>query len=130
MDDLSNHYGVDKFADHVGIELVEVSKGKAKAKMEIKEHHLNGLGILHGAVVFSLADYVFGIASNTHHVEAVAVSAGITYMKAVSEGILFAEAEEVSLAAKMGTYHAYIKDEEGEVIAVFQGLVYRKKQRN
>lgn len=129
MQEISDHYGDDKFARHVGIELLDVSPGKAKAKMEIREHHLNGLGILHGAAVYSLADYVFGIASNTHPAQAVAISADITYMKAVNKGILYAEAHEVSLATKMGTYHAYVKDEEGDVIAVFQGLVYRKKQR-
>lgn len=128
MDNLSNHYGVDKFASYIGIELLEVSQGHAKAKMEIQEHHLNGLGILHGGALFTLADFVFGIAGNTKQVDAVAVSAGINFMKAVSRGILYAEAKEVALTTKLGTYHALVKDEEGEVIASFQGLGYRKKR--
>lgn len=129
MQNLSDHYGVDKFAGHLGIELVEVALGTAKAKMEIKEHHLNGLGILHGGALFTLADFVFGIACNTHHVEVVAVNANISFLKAVSKGVLYAEAEEVSITAKMGTYLATVKDETGEVIAVFQGLGYRKQSR-
>lgn len=129
MQEISDHYGADKFASYVGIELLEVSKGKAKAKMEIREHHLNGLGILHGGALFTLADYVFGIAGNTHDQEAVAVNASISILKAVKEGVIFAEAEEVALTTKLGTYTAYVKDENGENIAVFQGLGYRKSKQ-
>ncbi len=41
----------DKFADHVGIKLLEASEGGAKAKMEIKKHHLNGVNTVHGAAI-------------------------------------------------------------------------------
>ncbi len=127
MDNFSDHYGVDRFASYIGIELLEVSQGKAKAKMEIGEHHLNGLGILHGGALFTLADFVFGIAGNTQKIDAVAVSASITFMKAVSKGALYAEAKEVALTTRLGAYHAFVKDEGGEIIALFQGLGYRKK---
>ena len=43
----------DKFAEYVGIELLEASEGKAKAKMEIKEHHLNAIKTVHGAAIFT-----------------------------------------------------------------------------
>jgi len=49
----------DRFARYVGVELVEVSEGKAVARMKIREHHLNGVGIVHGAAIFSLADLAF-----------------------------------------------------------------------
>ena len=34
--------------------------------MEIKEHHLNGIKKVHGAAIFTLADLVFAVASNSH----------------------------------------------------------------
>ncbi len=53
----------DKFAQHCGVELLEVSEGRARAKMEITEHHLNGVNITHGAAIFTLADLAFAAAS-------------------------------------------------------------------
>ena len=56
----------DQFAKHVGIELVEAAKGKAKVRLKIKEHHLNGINLVHGGAIFSLADFAFAVASNSH----------------------------------------------------------------
>jgi acyl-CoA thioesterase len=44
----------------------------------------------------------------------------------VTKGILFAEAEEISLNPKLGTYAVRVTDEHGELIATFQGMTYRK----
>ena len=56
----------DRFAAHVGIELLEAAPGRASARLEIGEHHLNAIGLVHGAAIFSLADLVFAVASNAH----------------------------------------------------------------
>jgi acyl-CoA thioesterase len=119
----------DTFAEHVGIELLEVSKGKAKAKLEITEKHLNSFKTVHGGVIFSLADFVFAVAANSHGTVAMAINVSISYMKAVTEGTLFAEAEEVSLNPKLGTYSVCVTDERGDLVATFQGMTYRKKEK-
>ena len=85
----------DKFADYVGIKLLDVSTGNAKAKMEIKNHHLNGVNTVHGAAIFTLADLVFAVASNSHGTIAMGINVSISYLKAISEGILYAEAKEI-----------------------------------
>ena len=117
----------DKFAEHVGIELLEVSVGKAKAKMEIKEHHLNGIKTVHGAAIFTLADLVFAVASNSHGTVAMGINVSISYLKAVKAGTLFAEAKEVSLNPKLATYDINVVDDGNNLVATFQGMVYRKK---
>jgi len=117
----------DKFAEYVGIELVEVAKGKAKAKMEIKNHHLNAVKTVHGGAVFALADLVFAVASNSHGTIAMGINVSISYLKAVKEGVIFAEAKEVSINSKLATYNVNVTDGSGDLVAVFQGMVYRKK---
>jgi len=92
----------DRFARYVGIELVEVSEGKAVARMKIREHHLNGVGIVHGAAIFSLADLAFAVAANSHGTVAVAINVNISFLKAVSQGMLVARAEEISRNPKTG----------------------------
>ncbi len=117
----------DKFAEYVGIELVEVAKGKAKAKMEIKNHHLNSIKTVHGGAVFALADLVFAVASNSHGTIAMGINVSISYLKAVKEGVIFAEAKEVSINPKLATYNVNVTDGSDDLVAVFQGMVYRKK---
>lgn len=129
MQNLKNFFKNDKFAEYVGIDLLEVSKGYAKAKLELAKHHLNGIDIAHGAAIFTLADLVFAAASNSHGNAAVAINVSISYLKSVTEGILFAEAKEVSLKPKLATYTVQITDEGNDIIAIFQGTVYRKKDK-
>ena len=127
MDDIKRFVENDRFAKHLGIEMLEYGQGRAKARMEIKQHHLNSAGMLHGGATFALADAVFSAASNSHGTLAVAINVSISYFKAASTGVLYAEGKEVSLNPKLATYLIDVKDEAGNAIALFQGTVYRKK---
>jgi len=118
----------DRFAARSGIELLAVSEGYAKASMRIEEHHLNGIDVVHGGAIFTLADLAFAAASNSHGTVAVAINASIWYVKAAMEGTLLAEAKEISLNPKLATYAIEVTDDSGEIVATFEGMVYRKKQ--
>jgi acyl-CoA thioesterase len=128
MDFIKNFSENDKFAKLLGIDLLEVSKGHAKAKMRISEAYLNSVNTVHGGAIFTLADYTFAIAANTHGNITVALNVNISFLKAVSEGILFAEANEVSINPKISTYDIHVSNEQKELIATFQGMAYRKEK--
>jgi len=96
--------------------------------MRIEDHHRNGINVVHGGAIFTLADLAFAAASNSHGTVAVAINASIWYVKAALEGSLLATAREVSLNPKLATYSIEVTDEDGEIVAVFEGMVYRKKQ--
>jgi acyl-CoA thioesterase len=127
MDNIRRFLEKDRFAKHVGIELLEVAPGRARARMVVGEKHLNGVGIAHGGAIFSLADFTFAAASNSHGRVAVAISANISFVKAVTSGVLTAEAREASLNPKLATYDITVRDEIGNLVASFHGMVYRKK---
>lgn len=126
MDRIQAFFAGDQFAAANGIELVEVAPGRATARMVLQPRHWNGLGIAHGGAVFTLADFAFALASNSHGTIAVAAQASITIMKATRTGTLTAEAREVSKSRRLGTYTIEVRDEAGELVALFQGLAYRK----
>ncbi len=128
MDTLKKFVERDRYAKHLGIEMLEYGGGKAKARMVIKDHHLNSAGMLHGGAIFSLADAVFSAASNSHGTLAVAVNVSISFFKAVKSGTLTANAEEASFNPRLATYLITVNDEAGSKIALFQGTVYRKKE--
>jgi acyl-CoA thioesterase len=131
MRELQEFFRNDRFATSVGIELLDIGKGRARAKLDIRPEHFNAVNIVHGAAIFTLADLVFAVASNAHGNVAVAVNANISYLKAAGAETrtLFAEATEVSRNFKLASYTVRITDERDELIAIFQGMVYRKKNK-
>src|SRR5512144_1472546 len=99
--------------------MLEYGGGKAKARMVIKDHHLNSAGMLHGGAIFSLADAVFSAASNSHGTLAVAINVSISFFKAVKSGTLTATAEEASFNPRLATYLITVNDDAGSKIALF-----------
>jgi acyl-CoA thioesterase len=118
----------DSFANYCGIEITDVSPGQARAKMDIRDHHLNGLRTVHGGAIFTLGDLAFAAACNSHGTIAVGLNANVAFVKAVSAGTLYAEARELSLGGKIATYVIDITSEQGELVATFNGMAYRKKE--
>ncbi|OPX71211.1 MAG: Thioesterase superfamily protein [Methanoregulaceae archaeon PtaB.Bin108] len=129
MEDQNGFFSKDTFARGAGIELLEVSPGRARVKMEVRDIHLNSHGTVHGGAIFTLADAAFALASNSHGIPAAAINASISYMKSARSGTLFADAVEYSKNPKLATYTVDVTDERGEKIAIFQGMVYRKTPR-
>ena len=119
----------DHFASHSNIELLSVSPGQARARMAIHPHHHNGVGTVMGGAIFTLADFAFAAASNSHGTVAVAINVNISFLKAATTGTLWAEAREISKNFKIGSYTVEVKDDQGELVALFQGMAYRKKDK-
>jgi len=118
----------DLFAKHNGIEMIEAEVGYARVKMDVQPYHLNGVGIVHGGAIFTLADFAFAIAANSREQVAVAINVSIAFVKAVKEGTVYAEARELSVSPKLGVYQVDVVDESKELLASFQGMAYRKRQ--
>ncbi|MGB7748645.1 MAG: hotdog fold thioesterase [Verrucomicrobiia bacterium] len=129
MEEIKRCLKNDRFAERTNVELLSVSPGFATAKMVLHPHHLNGLGSVQGGAIFTLADYAFAAACNSHGTVAVALNVSITFMKAAKSGTLWAEAREVSKNFKVGSYVVEVKDDQRDLVATFQGLAYRKKDK-
>lgn len=127
MEKIYAYFEQENFATHSGMHLTEVTPGHAKAEMKIEKRHLNVLGTVHGGAIFTLADMTFAAASNSHGNAAVAINADISFVMAVSEGYLYAEAKETSINPKISTYTVDVRNEKGDTIAIFTGMAYRKK---
>ena len=117
----------DLFARHAGIELLEVEPGMARARMKIEPHHFNGANTVHGGAIFTLADFAFAVASNSHGTMAMGINTSVSFVKAATGGTLYAEAEEQSRNHKLATYTVNVIDDSGDLVALFQGMVYLKK---
>lgn len=126
MDKIREFFKRDKFAELLGIKIEDVRPGEATVSMTLTEEHLNGVRTVHGGAIFTLADYGFAVACNSHGTVSVAINVNISFVKAAKPGKLTAVVKEVSLNSKLGNYSAEVTNEAGDLIATFQGLAYRK----
>jgi len=128
-EELKRIFKHDKYAELSNVELLTAGPGHATAKMTLRPHHLNALETVQGGAIFTLADFTFAAACNSHGTLAVALNASITFMKPATTGTLWAEAREVAKNFKVGSCTVTVKDDAGDLVAQFQGLAYRKKDK-
>ncbi len=123
---IAEYFKNDKFALNTGVELLEAGKGYAKARMKITPGHLNAGGVCQGGAIFTLADFAFAVACNSHGQLTFSIHSDINIFKSASEGYLYAEAHEVFDHKKLSNCEVKIHNETGELIATFNGTGFRK----
>ena len=118
----------DRYAELLGIELLDVEPGYGLLSMVVRDDMFNFNGLPHGGAIFSLADEAFAAASNSHGIMAVALNMEISYLRAVASGTrLLAEATEEHLGRRTALYHITVNTEDGDLVASCHGVVYRKQ---
>jgi acyl-CoA thioesterase len=116
----------DPFTKWLGIDIIEVKAGFCELKMQIREEMLNGFGIAHGGITYSLADSALAFASNSHGRKSVSIETSISHTKpCVAGDVITAKAVEKSLTNKIAIYEITITNQKDEIVALFKGTVYR-----
>ena len=116
----------DLFSQWLGIEVLDVKDGYSKIKMTVRPEMINGFGIVHGGIAFSLSDSAFAFACNNRNNLSVALDTSINFIKPVQVGdILVAEAKELHNGKSTGLYHITITNQRDHVVALFKGTCFR-----
>src|SRR6186713_3263818 len=116
----------DLFSQWLGIEVLEIKEGYSRIKMTVRKEMINGFGIVHGGIAFSLADSAFAFACNNRNVLSVALDTSINFTKPVHVGdVLTAEAKELHNGRSTGLYHITITNQNDHVVALFKGTCFR-----
>lgn len=123
--------GDDAFSRWLGIEVEEVRPGGVRLSMQVTPEMVNGFGVAHGGIAFSLADSALAFASNGYGRVAVAMENNISFVRRVDEGDrLTAVAEELSLGKRIGVYEVTVTNQEGQKVALFRGTVFRTREHH
>jgi acyl-CoA thioesterase len=105
--------------------LVDIKPGWAKVRLTLNDNHLNFMGLIHGGVIFSLADVAFGAAANSFGSKAMALSVNINFQAPAPPGDkITAEVKLISRAGKMGYYDMKVADSSQKDIAYCTGWAY------
>lgn len=116
----------DLFSQWLGIEVIEIREGYSKINMTVRKEMMNGLGIVHGGIAFSLADSAFAFACNNRNNLSVALDTSINFLKPVRvNDLLTAEAKELHNGRSTGLYHIQISNQNNHLVAQFKGTCYR-----
>jgi acyl-CoA thioesterase len=118
----------DAFSQWLGIEVEHVEAGVCRLSMQIRGEMLNGFGIAHGGITYSLADSALAFASNAHGRQALSIDTSINHIESLREGdVIKATAREDALKNKFGFYTIEIRAND-KLVARFKGTVYRSEK--
>lgn len=121
----------DAFSQWLGVELVTLRPRACTLRMRVRADMVNGFGVSHGGIVYSLADSALAFASNTDGNVTVSVDNTISYPAPVQVGDdLIAVAEEQSVGARLGFYRVTVARQDGTVVALLHATVYRTPQKH
>lgn len=120
----------DLFSQWLGIEVLEAREGFSKIKMVVRKEMINGLGIVHGGIAFSLADTCFALACNSRNTLSVALDTAINFIKPVHVAdVLTAEATEIHNGKNTGLYQVTVTNQQQHVVALFKGTCFRTNKQ-
>ncbi len=116
----------DLFSQWLGIEVLEVKDGYSKIKMQIREEMINGFGIVHGGIAFSLADSAFAFACNNRNNLSVALDTSINFLKPMNvNDVITAVAKEIHNGRSTGLYQITVINQHDHIVALFKGTCFR-----
>jgi acyl-CoA thioesterase len=119
----------DAFSQWLGIEILVTKPDESALRMRIRPEMVNGFGVAHGGIAYSLADSALAFAANTNGNVTVAIDNGITYPAAIHVGDeLTATCIKDSTTRRLGFYRVTVKNQKDEVVATFKGTVYRTEK--
>ena len=125
--DIKDFMKNDRFAANAGIKLMEVSEGRAKARMTVTKEHLNAGGVCQGGALFTLADLACAAVANSHGQLTFSITANITFVRSAKEGeTIYAVATEVVNHPRVPYIIVEIQNEKGDLLAAFTSSGYRK----
>jgi acyl-CoA thioesterase len=116
----------DEFSRWLGLEVTHVAPDAATVRMTVRPEMVNGFGVCHGGIAFSLADSALAFASNTHGRVTVSIENSIRYPAPIAPGdVLTATAVQESATRRLAFFNVNVTKQDGGVVGLFRGTVYR-----
>lgn len=117
----------DTYSQWLGIEVLETKEGYCKLTMTVQPEMLNGHGIVHGGISYAISDSALAFASNSSGNKCVSIETSIAHIAPILlHDQLFVTCSEIQRSKSLGRYESLVHNQKGELVARFQGTVFRK----
>lgn len=121
----------DEFSRWLGLEVLELGPARCLCRMSVREDMVNGFGVAHGGIAYSLADSALAFAANAHGRITMSIENSISYPAAVQPGdTLSALCQEESASYRVAFYLVRVTNQRDELVALFRGTVYRTSEEH
>ena len=105
---------------HLGFHITAVHPGRVTIELDVRQHHTNAVGTLHGGVLCDIADAAMALAHATN-LEAdesfTTLELKINFLKPVWKGKLRAEGRVIKQGRTIGLTDCDVFDEKGSLVA-------------
>jgi len=111
------------------IQIIEAGLGRCTVQSTVSKQMLNGFNVVHGGIIFSLADTALAFSAATTGRVSLALDNSISYTKKAHIGdTLTAHSKAINLTYRTGLFDVKVLNQSSEIIAVMKGTVYRTKE--
>jgi acyl-CoA thioesterase len=122
---VNSMYENDSFSKNLGITIVEVKEGSCILELKVTPLLLNGFGILHGGVAFSLSDTCLAFSANSFGNKALSTDTSISHFeKVLCDEILTVVPELIKKGRNTAVYSIRVFNQKNNLISLFKGSVY------
>lgn len=118
--------GFNPFGELIGLTFEEFGDGSSRCALEVTDELLNPHGVVHGGVIYSMADTGMGAALYSAIEEeelCTTIEIKITYLRAVRSGRLVCDTRVLNQTRKVAALESEIKSGE-ELVAKASGTFY------
>ena len=111
------------FWGFVGCDFEELSERGAVISLDVKPHHLNLIGIVHGGVHATMIDSAMGLVAMIVRPQesVVTTNLNLNYVAPLRQGRIVVAAELLHMSRKMITTQAYVRSGDGDLLAFGTG---------
>lgn len=115
----------NSIVDFLGVEIVPTADGCARLELDVKEHHSNPYGILHGGVMTTMADTAMGAACFMRNKKVVTVSITLEFIHPVPiKTRIITDAKIINEGRHIIVCECSLIDAEGKIYAKAHAVFY------
>lgn len=115
--DLEAYRKSNPFMNYCGIEAVRAEPDDCEVRMTITPESKNTHGVVHGGLLFTLADCVAGLTARSDGRDYVTQSAHFNFIRNLPEGTIHAYGKPLHRGRTIVIVHVQLKDDTGRLLA-------------
>ena len=119
LEEARKYFADDCYATcSTGCVIDEVGEKYARCSLVLDGRHYNAVGQVMGGVAYTLADFVFAVATNFRQTPTVTLTSQISYLSPVKGSVLYGESRLVKDGRRNCFYEISITDDLGTPVAM------------
>lgn len=118
----------DTYSQWLGITILDIKEGFCKLQMTVRAEMCNGHGITHGGISYAISDSALAFASNSRGQKCVSIETAIAHILPIfTDDILTVTCSEINCSKSLGRYVSEVHNQKNQLVARFNGTVFRKQ---